>query len=701
MERFARWIVRHRTAVLVIAVLLLIPSALGAAGTYINYDILTYLPPELDSMQGEQMLEDDFRMASTAMITVEHMRPADVLRMKDEIAAVPGVEDVIWTSDLADVSVPKEMLPDDVREFFYNDSGATMLLVRFDGTSASAGTMEAIGQIKTILHEDCFIGGMSAILADTKNLINSEMPLYILCAAACSMIVLFLSLKGTVVPLLFMAGIAFPIVYNFGTNWFFGQISYITQALATVLQMGVTMDFSIFLLHRYEEEKRLLGAGEGEASEETAQRAMVRAVCNTASSIAGSSLTTIAGFLAMCTMSLALGADIGLVMAKGVALGVLCTVTVLPALILTFRRAVERHTHRTFIPKLRRTASFVTRHTAAMLALFVLVTVPFSMAQSRTQVYYTLFDSLPQDMDGIVGTNRLKEDFNMTTTHFILVSDSLPNSDMTALTREIGQVDGVHQVLSYEKFVGGGIPEDLLPDEIAQVFHAGGHRMILANSSYKSGTDEQNRQLDELNAIVKRYDPDGVISGEGAMTKDLIEVADRDFRSVNVTSILAVFIIIAVVFRSASVPVLLVAAIESAIQINLGIPYFTGTQLPFVASIVIGTIQLGATVDYAILTTSRFREELGRGLSVREAMRITVEECSPSILTSGLTFFAATASVAAVSKMELIRSLCMLISRGALISMAVILLVLPALLIVFQPVIARTTRRWPRQKKGV
>lgn len=701
MERFARWIVRHRTAVLVIAVLLLIPSALGAAGTYINYDILTYLPPELDSMQGEQMLEDDFRMASTAMITVEHMRPADVLRMKDEIAAVPGVEDVIWTSDLADVSVPKEMLPDDVREFFYNDSGATMLLVRFDGTSASAGTMEAIGQIKTILHEDCFIGGMSAILADTKNLINSEMPLYILCAAACSMIVLFLSLKGTVVPLLFMAGIAFPIVYNFGTNWFFGQISYITQALATVLQMGVTMDFSIFLLHRYEEEKRLLGAGEGEASEETAQRAMVRAVCNTASSIAGSSLTTIAGFLAMCTMSLALGADIGLVMAKGVALGVLCTVTVLPALILTFRRAVERHTHRTFIPKLRRTASFVTRHTAVMLALFVLVTVPFSMAQSRTQVYYTLFDSLPQDMDGIVGTNRLKEDFNMTTTHFILVSDSLPNSDMTALTREIGQVDGVHQVLSYEKFVGGGIPEDLLPDEIAQVFHAGGHRMILANSSYKSGTDEQNRQLDELNAIVKRYDPDGVISGEGAMTKDLIEVADRDFRSVNVTSILAVFIIIAVVFRSASVPVLLVAAIESAIQINLGIPYFTGTQLPFVASIVIGTIQLGATVDYAILTTSRFREELGRGLSVREAMRITVEECSPSILTSGLTFFAATASVAAVSKMELIRSLCMLISRGALISMAVILLVLPALLIVFQPVIARTTRRWPRQKKGV
>ncbi len=702
MERFAKFVVHHRKLVLLIAVLLLIPSAFGAVGTYINYDILTYLPPELDSMVGEQYLENDFEIASTAMITVEHMQTADVLKMKEEIAAIPGVEDVMWTSDMVDVTVPREMLPQDIQRFFYNDSGATMLIVRFSGTSASAETMNAIGQIKTVLRKDCFIGGMSAILADTKALIDREMPLYVLCAVACSILVLFLSLKGTVVPFVFMLGIAFPIVYNFGTNYFLGQISYITQALATVLQLGVTMDFSIFLLHRYEEEKRRLGVGENQrASREQEEQAMVKAICNTASSIAGSSLTTIAGFLAMCTMSLALGKDIGIVMAKGVALGVICTVTILPALIMTFRKTIERHTHRTFIPKLSRTARFVTRHNIAVLLVFVVLFIPFSVAQSKTSVYYTLFDSLPQDMDGIVGTNRLKEDFDMTTTHFILVDEGLSNHEMTQLTKELEQVDGVHQVMSYEKFLGGGIPDSMIPDEIRGIFHAGGHRMLLANSSYESGSDAQNRQLDELNAIVKRYDPDGVISGEGAMTKDLIQVADTDFRNVNITSILAVFAIIAVVFRSASIPVLLVAAIESAILINLGIPYFTGSVLPFVASIVIGTIQLGATVDYAILTTTRFREELENGHHTREAARIAVEQCSQSILTSGLTFFVATASVAVISKMELIKSLCLLISRGALISMAVILLVLPALLIVFAPLIQRTTWHWPKQTKGV
>ena len=702
MERFAKFVVHHRKLVLLIAVLLLIPSAFGAVGTYINYDILTYLPPELDSMVGEQYLENDFEIASTAMITVEHMQTADVLKMKEEIATIPGVEDVMWTSDMVDVTVPREMLPQDIQRFFYNDSGATMLIVRFSGTSASTETMNAIGQIKTVLRKDCFIGGMSAILADTKALIDREMPLYVLCAVACSILVLFLSLKGTVVPFVFMLGIAFPIVYNFGTNYFLGQISYITQALATVLQLGVTMDFSIFLLHRYEEEKRRLGVGENQrASCEQEEQAMVKAICNTASSIAGSSLTTIAGFLAMCTMSLALGKDIGIVMAKGVALGVICTVTVLPALIMTFRKTIERHAHRTFSPKLSRTARFVTRHNIAVLLVFVVLFIPFSVAQSKTSVYYTLFDSLPQDMDGIVGTNRLKEDFDMTTTHFILVDEGLSNHEMTQLTKELEQVDGVHQVMSYEKFLGGGIPDSMIPDEIRGIFHAGGHRMLLANSSYESGSDAQNRQLDELNAIVKRYDPDGVISGEGAMTKDLIQVADTDFRNVNITSILAVFAIIAVVFRSASIPVLLVAAIESAIFINLGIPYFTGSVLPFVASIVIGTIQLGATVDYAILTTTRFREELENGHHTREAARITVEQCSQSILTSGLTFFVATASVAVISKMELIKSLCLLISRGALISMAVILLVLPALLIVFAPLIQRTTWPWPKQTKGV
>ena len=676
MEHFARWVVRHRKAVLAAAVLLLIPSVFGAAGTYINYDILTYLPPELDSMVGEGYLEDDFNMASTSMITVENMSTADTLALKSELEAVAGVKSVLWTSDILDVTTPKEMLPADIQKFFYSENGATLLLVQFENPSAHAVTMQAQRTIKDILRKDCFIGGMSAILEDTKSLVNQEMPVYILCAVGACLVVLFLSMKETVVP----------IVYNFGTNIFLGQISYITEALATVLQLGVTMDFSIFLLHRFEEEKR---------SCPDEDEAMVRAVQKTFSSILASSLTTIAGFLAMCTMRLTLGRDIGIVMAKGVLLGVVSTVTILPALILTFRRSIARHTHRTFIPKLRRTSRFVVRRYIPILAVFVFYFIPFSVAQAKTPVYYTLFDSLPQDLAGIQGTSRLKEDFGMTTSHFIIVDDGLPARDMEALTDEIEQVDGIRQVLSYEKFLGGGVPREVLPTEVRQIFCAGGHEMLLANSSYESGTEAQNAQLDALNAIVKRYDPNGVITGEGAMTKDLIEVADVDFRSVSIASIAAVFLIIAISFRSASIPVLLVAAIESAIMINMGIPYFTGTTLPFVASIVIGTIQLGATVDYAILMTTRFREELNAGRSTKEA----VEQCSQSILTSGLTFFAATFSVSLASRMELISSLCRLISRGALISMLVILLVLPALLILTAPLIRKTTYHWLSKEK--
>ena len=669
MEHFARWVVRHRKAVLAAAVLLLIPSVFGAAGTYINYDILTYLPPELDSMVGEGYLEDDFNMASTSMITVENMSTADTLALKSELEAVAGVKSVLWTSDILDVTTPKEMLPADIQKFFYSENGATLLLVQFENPSAHAVTMQAQRTIKDILRKDCFIGGMSAILEDTKSLVNQEMPVYILCAVGACLVVLFLSMKETVVPLIFMLGMVFPIVYNFGTNIFLGQISYITEALATVLQLGVTMDFSIFLLHRFEEEKR---------SCPDEDEAMVRAVQKTFSSILASSLTTIAGFLAMCTMRLTLGRDIGIVMAKGVLLGVVSTVTILPALILTFRRSIARHTHRTFIPKLRRTSRFVVRRYIPILAAFVLCFIPFSVAQAKTPVYYTLFDSLPQDLAGIQGTSRLKEDFGMTTSHFIIVDDGLPARDMEALTDEIEQV---------------------LPTEVRQIFCAGGHEMLLANSSYESGTEAQNAQLDALNAIVKRYDPNGVITGEGAMTKDLIEVADVDFRSVSIASIAAVFLIIAISFRSASIPVLLVAAIESAIMINMGIPYFTGTTLPFVASIVIGTIQLGATVDYAILMTTRFREELNAGRSTKDAVQTAVEQCSQSILTSGLTFFAATFSVSLASRMELISSLCRLISRGALISMLVILLVLPALLILTAPLIRKTTYHWLSKEK--
>lgn len=692
MEKIARGIVRHRRLVLALAVLLLIPAVLGAAATRINYDILTYLPPELDSMLGEQALEHDFNLASTGMVTVEGMPLGELLAMKARMEEVEGVEQVFWLSDVVDPAIPREMLPESIQQAMYGED-ATLMLVRFSELSASESTMGAVAQLKALLQEHSFLGGLSIILQDTKALVDQEMPMYILCAVGASLLVLFLAMESTLVPLLFMLGLLFPILYNFGTNYFLGQISYITQALSTVLQLGVTMDFSIFLLHRYEEEKARIPDKE---------QAMAAAVANTFSSITASSLTTIAGFLALCTMRLTLGRDIGIVMAKGVALGVLCTITILPALILTFDRAVEKHRHRVLIPQLKRVSSFVARHSGPILAVFLVLAIPFTLAQSRVDVYYTLFDSLPQDLTGIVGTNKLKEDFGMTTTHFILVDENISGDALKSLCSDLEQVEGVTQVASVSELLTPGFDSSLLPEDIAQLAQSGGKKLVLANSAYQSGSDELNRQLAEMNRRMKEVDPSGVITGEGAMTKDLIEIADTDFAHVNVASIAAVFLIILLTFRSVSIPVLLVLSIESAIFINMGIPYFNGTQLPFIASIVIGTVQLGATVDYAILMATRFREERRRGLSPREAAQTACQYCSQSILSSGLTFFAATIGVAAISKMELLKSICLLISRGALISMFVIIVVLPCLLMLLDPVIRHTTWNWlgkPEQKR--
>ena len=684
MERIAGGIVRHRKLVLVLAVLLLIPALMGAAATRINYDILTYLPPELDSMLGEQALENDFNLASTGMVTVEGMPIGELLDMKAQMEEVPGVEQVFWLSDVIDPAIPREMLPEGIQQAMYGEN-ATLMLVRFSEPSASKSTMDAVAELKDLLREHSFMGGMSVILQDTKALVDQEMPLYILCAVGASLLVLFLAMESTLVPVLFMAGLLFPILYNFGTNYFLGQISYITQALSTVLQLGVTMDFSIFLLHRYEEEKQRSSDKE---------QAMATAIVNTFSSVTASSLTTIAGFLALCTMRLTLGRDIGIVMAKGVALGVVCTITILPSLILTFDRAVEKHRHRAVIPQLKRVSGFVTRHPGPILAVFLVIMVPFTLAQSKTDVYYTLFDSLPQDLTGIVGTNKLKEDFGMTSSHFILVDEDISDEDLKALCKGLEGVEGITQVASVSELLPSGFDAEMLPEDIAQLAQSGGKKLILANSAYKSGTDELTAQLNEMDSLIKAADPSGVITGEGAMTKDLIEIADVDFAHVNVASIAAVFLIILLTFRSVSIPVLLVASIESAIFINMGIPYFTGNQLPFIASIVIGTVQLGATVDYAILMATRFREERQRGLTPREAARTACQYCIQSILSSGLTFFAATIGVAAISRMELLKSICLLISRGALISMFVIIVILPCLLQLLDPLIRRTTLHW-------
>lgn len=685
MKKIAQSIVRLRKLILTAAVLLLIPSAIGAVATRINYDVLTYLPQELDSMIGEVALEDDFHLASTGMITVEGLPTNELIAMKKDIDAVPGVTQTFWLSDVIDPSIPTEMLPADVQQFMFGKNDSTMLIVRFDAPSASDETMNAVKQIKQVLRHDCYFGGMSVILQDTKALINEEMPLYILCAVGASMLVLFLSLESTITPVLFMLGLLFPIAYNFGTNIFLGQISYITQALSTVLQLGVTMDFSIFLLHRYQEEKELRSSNE---------EAMVTAICKTMTSITASSLTTIAGFLALCAMRLTLGRDIGVVMAKGVALGVICTIVILPALILTFDQQVEKYKHRTIVPKLTKLSYFVSKHAMPIVVVFLVLLVPFVVAQQKTEVYYTLFDSLPQDLTGIVGTNKLGEDFGMTTSHFILVDEDLTATQVSDLCDELKDVDGITQVVSLDSITGPGFQTELLPDSVTEILQSGGYKLILANSSYKTGTDAINNQLTEMNGLIKAVDPNGVITGEGAMTKDLIEVADVDFKNVNVWSIMAVAAIILISFRSLSIPVLLVASIEAAISINMGIPYFTGTQLPFIASIVIGTIQLGATVDYSILMTTRYHEERSYGRTPREAAQQSLEHCSQSILTSGLTFFAATVGVAAISKMELLQSICRLISRGALISMAVILVVLPAALMLLDWVIRHTTMHW-------
>ena len=693
MKKFAHFVVKFRKLILVLSILLLIPSAIGAVSTKINYDILTYLPSELDSMVGEQYLENDFNLASSAMVTVENMPTAQLLDLKERIAEVDGVSEAFWLSDVLDVTVSKDMLPDEIYDFMFNsDKDATMMIVRFSDTAASQSTMNAIAKIKKICSEEAYIGGMSIILQDTKALVDQELPIYIMIAVGACIVVLWLGLKSNILPFLFMVGLVFPILYNFGTNIIFGQISYITEALATVLQLGVTMDYSIFLVNRWREERKLV---------DNDFDAMENAIVNTGVSISASSLTTVAGFLALCFMRLTLGKDIGLVMAKGVVLGVLSTITILPALILVFRNKIWKWEHKPLIPKLKRASEFVTKHYKAIPVVFLCVLAIFGLAYPRVEQYYTLTDSLPDTMTGIVGNEKLKEDFNMTSSYFVIVKDDLLDEDVKQMCKDIQKLDNITSCLSVEEFVGASIPSSVLPEMVNDTFISNGHELIMVNSSLKAGTDEINDQIDQLTQIVKSYDSTGVVTGEAPMTKDLIEIANVDFNMVNWISILFVFVIIAISFKSIFLPILLVASIESAIIINMAIPYFTGTTLPFIASIVIGTIQLGATVDYAILMTTRFKEELANGNNKFEAAKIAVYQCSQSILTSGLTFFGATVGVSLISQMELLQSICLLIARGAIISMIVIIFVLPCFLILFESLIRHTTFGWPKpQKEG-
>ncbi len=684
MKHFARFVVKKKWLVVIIAAVLVIPAILGIISTRVNYDILTYLPANLESVLGEKYLDKDFHIASTAMVTVKNMKNSDVLKLKSDISKISGVQNVYWIDNLVDLSVPKDMLPKDLRDTFYSKDG-TLILVTFSDSTSSESTMNAVSQIKLQLQKDCFIGGLSAVAEDTKALADSEVPIYVLAAVVLVLIVLYLGVESTIVPVLVLAGIGFAILYNFGTNIFMGQISYITQSLATVLQLGVTMDFSIFLIHRYEEER---------LKQEDKDEAMITALVKTFTSISASALTAIAGFLALCTMSLTLGSDIGIVMAKGVFLGVISTFTILPAFIMIFNKPVEKYKHRTFIPRLKKTARFIVRHHIPILIIFLVLLIPFIYGSTHAEKYYNLIQSLPDNLTSVQGTNRLKSDYNMTATDFILVDEKLPNSQVSQMSDKIKALDSISLVAAYKDYIGGGIPDDFLPDSIKNIFESGGRQLILVNSAYEPATDEQNNQLDKISAIVKAYDSSALITGEAPLTKDLVTIADKDFTNVNIASVIAVFIIIALVFGSVSVPVVLVIVIEAAVTINMGIPYYSGTVLPFIASIVIGTIQLGSTINYAILLTNRFREERRNGHPAKDAMQIAIETCSRSIFSSGLAFFAATIGVSMISGIKLLQSLCLLISRGALISMFTILFVLPALLIIFSKVFEKTSFHW-------
>lgn len=688
MENIAKCIVRHRNKILILAIALLIPSIFGYLNTKINYDILSYLPQDCESMKGQNILDEKYHLASVGIMVTNDLSDQEVVQLEKKMEAVDGVKQVFWRDDVLDISVPKEMFPQEVQQQLYSGD-STILIVTFDEDTASTRTMDAIQQIKQISNKECYLGGMSAIAQDTKELANSEMRRYIVIAVALSLIVLFMGLESTVAPLIFMIGILFPIVYNFGTNFFLGEISYITQALAAILQLAVTMDYSIFLLHRYQEEKKKCNNEE----------AMAKAICATFSSITSSSVTTVAGFLTLCFMQLRLGSDIGLVMAKGVVLGVLCTIFVLPSLLMLFDRQIEKYTHRTLIHELKRLPDFVVRHYKAILVVAVCLFIPMGIAQANVSQYYDLTSSLPSELPSMKGTKELKDKFNMNTTHFILVNDDLSNREMQEITADIEGIDGIESVVSYEKYVGGLVPESFEPQAVKDLFANGGYKMIIANSDYHAASEEENHQIEEMYSILHAYDQDALITGEGALTKDLITTADKDFQVVNVLSIAAIFVIILLTFVSFSLPFVLVLAIELAITVNMAVPYFTNTTLPFIAGIVIGTIQLGACVDYAILMTTRTREELGRHRDIKTAVRIAVSKSAPSIITSGCSFFAACIGVALISRMDMISSLCELLARGALISVISIIFVLPSMLLAGNKLIAKTTRKWPHQER--
>ena len=683
MVKFGKQVVKHRVAILIASILLLIPSVFGYFHTRVNYDVLTYLPKDIETMQGQDIMLEDFDIGAFSMFMVDGMEDKDVAALKSKIEQVDHVKNVLWYDSIADISVPKSMLPKDIYEVFNSDKG-TMMAIFFDEGTSSDGTMEAISKIRSFAGEQCFLSGMSAIVTDTKELAEKETPLYVLIAVVLAMIVLGLTMESFFVPLLFMLSIGIAIVYNLGSNYFMGEISYITKALAAVLQLGVTLDYSIFLMHSYEEQQIRYDGDK--------KRAMAHAISQTFSSVIGSSVTTIAGFIALCFMSFTLGLDIGIVMVKGVIFGVIACVTILPSMILCCDKIIEKTKHKPFLPDIGRISDKVTKKYLVYVFLFLILLAPAIYGNNHTGVYYNLDETLPKDLPSIIANEKLKEDYEMNTTHMILVDSSTEASDTGKMLSEMEKIDGIKWALGLDSIIGPAIPKSMIPDSVSGALQNENYQLILANSEYKVATDELDDQIKELNTILHKYDEGGMLIGEGPLTADLIDITDKDFKNVSAVSIGIIFVIIMLLFKSISLPIILVGVIEFAIFVNMGIPYYMGTKLPFVASIVIGTIQLGSTVDYAILMTTRYKRERSRGADKYNAITTAHRVSAQSIMVSALSFFAATIGVGFLSNIDMISSLCILMARGALISMVVVIFVLPSIFMVFDKVIVKTSK---------
>lgn len=688
MVKFGKFITKHKLFILILGVLLIIPSMIGMVKTRVNYDVLSYLPDSLETVSGQDIMVDEFGMGAFSMVIVENMDNKDVVALKEKLEKVDHVEKIIWYDSVADISLPTDMLPNELKEALFNGD-ATMMIALFDNTTSSEDTMQAVTDMRNMVKDQAFISGMSGIVTDIKNLVQAELPVYIVIAGILALIVLLITMESLVTPVLFLLCIGLAILYNMGTNIFLGQISYITQALTAVLQLGVTMDYSIFLLESYQANKVRF--------DNDKERAMAHAISNTFKSVVGSSITTVAGFAALCFMTFALGRDLGIVMAKGVIIGVIVCITLLPSLILFFDKWIDKTTHRAIFPNFHKSSAFITRHRVIPLLIFVVLFVPAFYGNNHVKVYYNLDQGLPQDLDSAIANKKLEEKFNMNNMHILLLKNGLSSKEKNDMKNEIEKIDGVKWVLGMNSIVGANVPDDMIPNKYKDMLKSDNWELQFICSDYKTATDQVNAQIASINDIVKKYSKDSMVIGEAPLTKDLQDVTDVDLATVNYLSIGAIFLIILLTFKSISLPVILVSVIEFAIFLNMSFPYYSGIELPFVASIVIGTIQLGATVDYAILMTTRYhKERVVNQKTKKEAVEIAHKTSMKSIIISGLSFFAVTFGVSAYSSIDMINAICTLLSRGAVISTISVILILPAMLYLFDKVICKTT--WDMRK---